>query len=632
VQVSLDSLIAAFRPGELVDEGQIAELKRWQLLDFVSEPDDAYVSDSSIVTVCGCGRSGTTLTRVMLDSHPGLFAGPESLLFLPTPIDVTDLAFKFDIDRGQIEEILRQTSSRARFIDEFQRLVLSASHKAFWVDKTARNVHRLAYILAHFPKAKVIHVIRDPRDAVASLKTHKRRKIKDGALVPTGYCMPVNLCIDRWQLAIEHALAHRQSANYHEVRYESLILETERTLRVLCEFLNVDFDECMLRFHQCDTPTRDYMKFPQNVEATKPLYASAIGRYRTTLTQAEIAETERRLGDYMSMFGYCRSEGGRTLVSIPYQEDEACDFTVVTSRQVHEAIGGDPLQVKQWVREAFQIHHAKQFLQPPKTYLLTSPNLYDRIIALPAAVLSDEPTLGIKWIGSHSENHSRDLDRAHAVIILNEPHTHATRVVMDGTLLSTWRTFAMSLIALDQFAPRPRSIAIIGMGKLGRMHAQTLGDLYPSVERIHCFSRRALSPDLLADDRIRACEHVEEALDCEVIVTASAATAPYIHDRDLSDDCRLIVNLSLMDCHADVLAKSAHLVVDDLSQNLKAERVFKIAYERGLLEQERVVELGAVLFGPRKSYHGRVFVNPLGLGLEDVYVAGKVARALKLYP
>ena len=94
----------------------------------------------------------------------------------------------------------------------------------------------------------------------------------------------------------------------------------------------------------------------------------------------------------------------------------------------------------------------------------------------------------------------------------------------------------------------------------------------------------------------------------------------------------MIVNLSLMDCHADVLAASAHLVVDDLFQNLKAERVFKMAYERGLLEQQRVVELGAVLFGPRKSYHGRVFVNPLGLGLEDVYVAGKVARALGLYP
>jgi hypothetical protein len=71
--------------------------------------------------VCGCGRSGTTLTRVMLDSHPALFAGPESLLFLPTPIDPADLAFKFDIDRGEIEEMLRRTSGRAQFIDAFQR-------------------------------------------------------------------------------------------------------------------------------------------------------------------------------------------------------------------------------------------------------------------------------------------------------------------------------------------------------------------------------------------------------------------------------------------------------------------------------------------------------------------------------
>ena len=309
----VERIANSFHPGEIVDDAQIEELRRWQLLDFVAEPEDDYISDSPIVTVCGCGRSGTTLTRVMLDSHPALFAGPELLLFLPSPIDPTDLAFKFDIDHAEIEDMLRRTTGRAQFIDMFQRRLLSASGKAIWVDKTARNVHRLDYILTHFPRAKVVHVVRDPRDVVASLKTHKKRKIKDGALVPTGYCMPVDLCIDRWQLAIEHALARRDCANYHEVRYESLVLETERTLRALCEFLEVDFDDRMLQFHLSAAPTRDYRKFPQNVEATQPLSASAIGRYRTTLTQAEIAETERRLGGYMDMFGYRRSDGRKDL-------------------------------------------------------------------------------------------------------------------------------------------------------------------------------------------------------------------------------------------------------------------------------------------------------------------------------
>jgi hypothetical protein len=76
VRVPADRISNSFRPGEIVDDAQIEELRRWQLLDFVAEPDDDYISDSLIVTVCGCGRSGTTLTRVMLDSHPALFAGP----------------------------------------------------------------------------------------------------------------------------------------------------------------------------------------------------------------------------------------------------------------------------------------------------------------------------------------------------------------------------------------------------------------------------------------------------------------------------------------------------------------------------------------------------------------------------
>ena len=133
-------------------------------------------------------------------------------------------------------------------------------------------------------------------------------------------------------------------------------------------------------------------------------------------------------------------------------------------------IGSDVLQVKQWIREALQAHHEGKFIQPQKSYLFTTDNPYDRIISLPAAFLGDPRMLGVKWIGSHSKNFDRGLDRAHAIIILNDPETHAAAVVMEGTLVSSARTLAVSLIVIDQFAPRPRRVGVIGMGRLGRMH------------------------------------------------------------------------------------------------------------------------------------------------------------------
>ncbi|HEX6011562.1 MAG TPA: sulfotransferase, partial [Geminicoccaceae bacterium] len=169
--MSVDKILSSFRPGEIIDDLQIEELKRWRLLDFRPEPDDDHTSHAPIVVVCGCGRSGTTLARVMLDTHPELYAGPESLVFLPVPVDAGDLARKFDLGEREVQALHEGTPSRARFTERFKDLVLLTSGKRLWVDKTARNVHRLDHIWRHFSQARVIHVVREPRDVVASLKT-----------------------------------------------------------------------------------------------------------------------------------------------------------------------------------------------------------------------------------------------------------------------------------------------------------------------------------------------------------------------------------------------------------------------------------------------------------------------------
>lgn len=630
-QSALDrEIFEAFRPGEVVDEAQIEELRRWRLRDFRDEPDDRYVSDAPVGIVCGCGRSGTTLVRVMLDSHPELCAGPESLLFLPVPINSAELARKFALDRAELDRTVAGSGSRAQVIERCQELIKRRAGKLLWVDKTARNVHRLDYILRHFPRARVIHVVRDPRDVVASLKTHRKRKVVDGVVVPTGYCMPVELCIERWERAVQDAEAHESDERVRVMRYEDVVREPMRTVRHLCDFLKVEFDSAMLEFHRIE---RDPLQFPQNIEATRPISPASIGRHRTTLTAEEMEQVEERLGGPMGRYGYVAWRPPPRRTTLPVGLATASELQVIPSARVHELLADDPLQVKAWTLESLRAHHERRFLQPPKSYLVTSDNPYDRVISLPAAIQGPEPAIGLKWIGSHSKNTGRGSQRAHAVIVLNDPVTHAARVVMDGTLISTLRTLAVSLIAMDQFAARPLSVGILGMGRLGRMHALLLGELYPSIETIACFSRRAPFDDLLGGARVRRCGSPQDVLaHSEVVITCSAATSPYIGEADVGRKCRLIVNLSLMDCEVDVIAGSDHIVVDDWELNLRAQRVFRDGVEQGRYGRDRVQELGTVLFGPRRAYPGRVFVNPLGMGLEDVHVAAQIARRLGYYP
>jgi ornithine cyclodeaminase/alanine dehydrogenase-like protein (mu-crystallin family) len=116
--------------------------------------------------------------------------------------------------------------------------------------------------------------------------------------------------------------------------------------------------------------------------------------------------------------------------------------------------------------------------------------------------------------------------------------------------------------------------------------------------------------------------------DSEVIITCSLAQKPYIQEQHLSDQTRLIINTSLMDFSLDVITNSKHIIVDDWYQNTMADKVFKEGVNKRLILREHVLEIGEAIYGPRKCFTGRVFVNPLGMGLEDVYIASKIAKMI----
>jgi hypothetical protein len=64
---------------QIIDNEQVEELKRWQKMDFSQREPDNHKSNSEVIIVSGCGRSGTTLMRVLLDTHSKIYAGPEAL-------------------------------------------------------------------------------------------------------------------------------------------------------------------------------------------------------------------------------------------------------------------------------------------------------------------------------------------------------------------------------------------------------------------------------------------------------------------------------------------------------------------------------------------------------------------------
>ncbi len=225
------------------------------------------------IIIGGCGSSGTTLLKTMLDAHEKIACGPE-LSFFDRPVlyrtaigelhqmfitqrfDALEKELHFPLvtsagtyfglfapNAGKqyhsfdfIEEIFRMSRDLKHFLDLFFSHHAYRQKKSRWAEKTPNNIFCVEQVLELFPDAYFVHVIRDGRDVVLSLI--EKRKFS------------LSAAIYRWLLAVEAGIRHRGHSRYLEVRYEDLVLDTENTLRALMHSLEEDFDPNMLKFWQ----------------------------------------------------------------------------------------------------------------------------------------------------------------------------------------------------------------------------------------------------------------------------------------------------------------------------------------------------------------------------------------------
>jgi hypothetical protein len=274
----------------------------------IGHPADsfAFVGSAAFspVVLGGCGRSGTTLLRMMLDSHRRICCGPESSLFRRRAIDPEWLADRFGFARGDIQSLHGAAHSRPAFIEAFAALCMAKAGKARWAEKTPRNIGRIDAIFRCFPAARFVHVLRDGRDVACSLRTHPRHKVVDGKLVPTGIRRPIAGCARRWVRDIEGSRRWWGDPRFHTVRYEDLVREPRPVLERLMAFLGEDWDEAMLAHAAADSPFRDATRFAQNPEALGAVSTAALSRWQRDLDARDVRIFKRIAGPLLVELGY----------------------------------------------------------------------------------------------------------------------------------------------------------------------------------------------------------------------------------------------------------------------------------------------------------------------------------------
>jgi hypothetical protein len=271
------------------------------------------------VFIVGCPRSGTTLLRLMLGSHPDLSIPPESH-FIPKvwsvrrryqgngSVKVERLAA--DIMRNDRfrewhlpddEVMVRLRSLRdPRIADVIEALFVAYAEregKRRWGDKTPGYALEMVRITKMFPTARFIHLIRDGRDVATSFRDNfDEIRWTDAAIA--------------WATRVRKGRAQGRavgSDKYLEVRYEDLVSDPPSVLTSICDFIDLPYVPEMLEYSDQVSeavPEREQQQIHKGL--LRPP-TKGMRDWRRETSPAELALFEALAGRELKRFGYERA-------------------------------------------------------------------------------------------------------------------------------------------------------------------------------------------------------------------------------------------------------------------------------------------------------------------------------------
>jgi hypothetical protein len=297
------------------------------------------MSDTEYILLTGHRKSGTTLLHRLFDAHPQLNIYPVdiSLLYAFLPCQephLTDEKVKERVNRVIKKSTLKIEGKRVSdFCNKFSaeefascvwehsdasvfrkpHIVISAiaaawSHytgadqeKPFLFKETSQSIH--AYrLLRNELRIKIIQIIRDPRDNYSAIKAGVGKYYSQmGEDEKESLASSINR--SRMDLLAAYKLNEQKNDWFFSLRFEDLSNQTEKNLKVLSSFCNIDFDPILLE------PTLLGDSFSGNSHEGKRftgVSSANIGRWRERISHFEAAVIELWMQDVMDRWGYNR--------------------------------------------------------------------------------------------------------------------------------------------------------------------------------------------------------------------------------------------------------------------------------------------------------------------------------------
>ncbi len=272
---------------------------------------EIYQNIKNAIFIIGCDRSGTTFLGSVIGSHSKCIATPESQFKVECYSEEYKSSFNAKETFIKIQNTQRFknwntsisfTKAEYNEIKNYPDLILNIvqkynigkQHKTtaeIWVDHTPINVEYVDFLKQLYPNAKFLHIIRDGRAVASSLKNLPwgPRSVQDAARF--------------WlkKLAFGFAYEIKYPKDILSIKYESLLNDTEITIKQITDFMGIEYEKNMLEANGMIVP--EYTKHQHALVGTKANKAR-INAWEKNLSRREIELFEYETKNMLNLLGY----------------------------------------------------------------------------------------------------------------------------------------------------------------------------------------------------------------------------------------------------------------------------------------------------------------------------------------
>jgi len=262
-------------PGLVAEHARAAEMvAAYYSPERLQRRNGGGLSTSAPIFIVGMPRSGSTLIEQILSAHSQV-SGLGETAALPRLLERG-----FAADKSETRALAR------RYLDATRARGWRGAGR--FADKTLENYLHVGAIALMFPKAVILHSVRDPVDTCLSCY---RQLFASGAETLYGLA----------DIGAEYVTYRRLMAHWAEVLpgrvididHEALVADPERRIRQLVtEACGLPWDDACLRFYEAAGPVRT----ASSVQVRQPIFTTSVARWRRY--EAELGPLIAALGPY----------------------------------------------------------------------------------------------------------------------------------------------------------------------------------------------------------------------------------------------------------------------------------------------------------------------------------------------